>query len=453
MSREVATFAAGCFWGVEHIFRKHFKEIEARVCSKTTGHAEACRIEFDPTKINYATLVEFFYKTHDPTTLNKQGHDTGNQYRSAIFYYSPEQKKIAEEVTAKVQERLDNSKPGSLYSGSKIVTEIVEAGEWYDAEDYHQKYLVSAFSTTELSSMTVDASEHMSNDELGVDSGKIHVLKQQVHSLRHDLAEKNALLTTSTTGRVIENLHAEIDHLKKDLADSKTQIHVAKVSRERAERQVQEHLASHQTLRLEIDSLKRMLERKERQSKELEESAKEVEKKNSDMKFERDNANLKLRQSELKVSDLERKLQEALAGKEKAEYEYTLLSKEMQAFKTRYTKDVEIVKKEFKSLREEMNLTSRQLEDVVLMTSVRIEELNSERKDELGNLESIHTQLQDNQEKYATKLFNEIEAMKKDVETSNQKTKEYSEQVVKIKGEIAGKLNWLKRIERVQQKS
>lgn len=324
---------------------------------------------------------------------------------------------------------------------------------------------------TELSSLTVDASEHMSNGELVVDSGKIHVLKQQVSSLRHDLAEKNALLTTvqkqlsrhqptqqngnmqneSTTGRVIENLQAEIDHLKKDLGDSKTQIHVAKVSRERAERQVQEHLASHQTLRLEIDSLKRMLERKERQTKELEESAKEVEKKNSDMKFERDNANLKLRQSELKVSDLERKLQEALAGKEKAEYEYTLLSKEMQSFKTRYTKDVEIVKKEFKSLREEMNSTSRQLEDVVLMTSVRIEELSSERKEELGNLESIHAQLQENQDKYAAKLFNEIEAMKKDVETSNQKTKEYSEQVVKIKGEIAGKLNWLKRIERVQK--
>ncbi|CAG8577565.1 10082_t:CDS:2 [Racocetra fulgida] len=242
----------------------------------------------------------------------------------------------------------------------------------------------------------------MSNGEVG----KIHVLKQQVHTLRHDLAEKNALLTTvqkqlnrhqpnqpngivqseSTTGRVIENLQAEIDHLKKDLADSKTQIHVAKVSH---------------------------------------------------MKFERDNASLKLRQSELKVSDLERKLQEALAGKEKAEYEYTLLSKEMQAFKTRYTKDVEIVKKEFKSLREEMNSTSRQLEDVVLMTSVRIEELNSERKDELGNLESIHAQLQENQDKYAAKLFSEIEAMKKDVEISSQKTKEYSEQVAKIKGEIA----------------
>ncbi|CAG8637612.1 22968_t:CDS:2, partial [Racocetra persica] len=280
------------------------------------------------------------------------------------------------------------------------------------------KLEVSALLSTELSSLTVDTSEHMSNGELG----KIHVLKQQVHSLRHDLAEKNALLTTvqkqlnrnqpnqpngivqseSTTGRVIENLQAEIDHLKKDLADSKTQIHVAKVSH---------------------------------------------------MKFERDNANLKLRQSELKVSDLERKLQEALAGKEKAEYEYTLLSKEMQAFKTRYTKDVEIVKKEFKSLREEMNSTSRQLEDVVLMTSVRIEELNSERKEELGNLESIHAQLQENQDKYAAKLFSEIEAMKKDVETSSQKTKEYSEQVAKIKGEIAGKLNWLKRIQGVQQKS
>jgi len=255
----------------------------------------------------------------------------------------------------------------------------------------------------------------------------------------------------STTGRVIEHLQAEIDHLKKELAESKALIHVAKVARERAERQVSEHLASHQTSRLEIDSLKRMLERRERQSKELEESTKEIEKRNSDMKFERDNAHTKLRQSELKVSDLERKLQEALALKEKSEIEYSLLSKEMQTFKSRYAKDVEIVKKEFKVLRQEMSSTSRTLEDVVLMTGVRVEELTSQRKDEIGNLESIGDKLKENQEKYAQQLLSEIEVMKKDVENSSQKTNEYSEQVAKMRGEIAGKLNWLKRVERIQK--
>ncbi|RIA89515.1 peptide methionine sulfoxide reductase [Glomus cerebriforme] len=151
---EKATFAAGCFWGVEHIFKKHFNDIKTRVgyiggktrnpgyrevCSGSTGHAEACQIEFDPTKTSYETLVEFFYKIHDPTTANKQGPDVGTQYRSAIFYHSLEQKELAEKVTKQVQERLDNDK--KLYSGNDIVTEIVEADEWYDAEDYHQKYL------------------------------------------------------------------------------------------------------------------------------------------------------------------------------------------------------------------------------------------------------------------------------------------------------------------------
>ncbi|CAG8646411.1 10338_t:CDS:2 [Funneliformis mosseae] len=272
-----------------------------------------------------------------------------------------------------------------------------------------------------------------------------NVSMKQVHSLRHDLEEKNALLSTvqkqlskhqpngttgnmtneSTTGRVIEHLQAEIDSLKKELAESKTLIHVAKVARERAERQVSEHLASHQTLRLEIDSLKRMFERKERQSKELEESTKDIEKRNSDMKFERDNAYTRLRQSELKVSDLERKLQEALALKEKSEIEYSLLSKEMQSFKTRYANDVEIVKKEFKILRKEMSSTSRSLEDVVLMTSVKVEEITSERTEEIGNLESIADKLKENQEKHAQKLLKEIEAMKKDVEHSSQKTSEH----------------------------
>ncbi|CAG8506864.1 17808_t:CDS:10 [Acaulospora morrowiae] len=152
---EKATFAAGCFWGVEHVFRKHFdidtkvgyiggvtnKPSYNEVCTGNTGHAEALQIQFDPSKISYATLVEFFYKIHDPTTANRQGPDVGTQYRSAIFYHSHQQKEIAEKVTEQVQEKAN--KETKLYTGSKIVTEIVEAGEWYDAEKYHQMYLVN----------------------------------------------------------------------------------------------------------------------------------------------------------------------------------------------------------------------------------------------------------------------------------------------------------------------
>ncbi|TBU24922.1 peptide methionine sulfoxide reductase [Dichomitus squalens] len=157
-SPEVATFASGCFWGVEHIFLKHFPPKENKgilkttvgytggkedatnpdyktVCTGTTNHAEAVRIEFDPSIVKYEELVEFFYRTHDPTTVNRQGKDTGTQYRSAIFYNTPEQEEIAKRVTEEVQkEHFDPV-------GKKIVTQIVPAGQWWDAEDYHQLYL------------------------------------------------------------------------------------------------------------------------------------------------------------------------------------------------------------------------------------------------------------------------------------------------------------------------
>ncbi|KAI9573469.1 peptide methionine sulfoxide reductase MsrA [Boletus coccyginus] len=155
---EIATFAAGCFWGVEHIFLKHYPPSEKRgilktavgytggknssvdpsyreVCDGTTEHAEALRIEFDPSVVTYDELVEFFYRTHDPTTVNKQGADTGTQYRSAIFTHSPEQESIAKRVTEEVRAKHFTPK------GRKIVTEILQAGPWYDAEDYHQLYL------------------------------------------------------------------------------------------------------------------------------------------------------------------------------------------------------------------------------------------------------------------------------------------------------------------------
>ncbi|CAG8949106.1 hypothetical protein HYFRA_00002234 [Hymenoscyphus fraxineus] len=145
-----ATIAAGCFWGVEHMFRREFKSrglYDARVgyiggntsspsyravCSGATGHAEALQVTFDPEKVSYRELIEFFYKMHDPTTRDSQGPDRGSQYRSGIFWHDEGQKAVAEEVTRKVDEK---------WWKGKVVTEILEAGEWWDAEEYHQKYL------------------------------------------------------------------------------------------------------------------------------------------------------------------------------------------------------------------------------------------------------------------------------------------------------------------------
>lgn len=145
-----ATFAAGCFWGVEKIFAKHFaaQHIRTRVgytgghtenpdykqvCSGSTRHAEAVDIDFDPSKVSYDTLVEFFFRMHDPTTANQQGPDRGTQYRSAIYYHNDEQKKVAEEVKKVVGEK--------HFKGKKIVTEVVPFERWWNAEEYHQKYL------------------------------------------------------------------------------------------------------------------------------------------------------------------------------------------------------------------------------------------------------------------------------------------------------------------------
>ncbi len=146
------TLGAGCFWGVEHLYRKHFGKgkglLDARVgytgggtkapnyrsvCSGTTGHAEALLVLFDPDKVSYRQLLEFFYKMHDPTTKDLQGMDQGTQYRSAIFANSEEQLKIAQDVTEKVGKE--------WYKGKPITTEVAMAGPWFDAEDYHQLYL------------------------------------------------------------------------------------------------------------------------------------------------------------------------------------------------------------------------------------------------------------------------------------------------------------------------
>ena len=144
---QIATFAAGCFWGVEYAFRKipgvlkttagytggHIKDpTYEQVCSHTTGHAEAVQVEFDPAKISYEKLLETFWGMHDPTTMNRQGPDIGDNYRSAIFYASPEQEKAALALKGKLEKSGKFKRP--------IVTEIAPAREFYKAEDYHQQY-------------------------------------------------------------------------------------------------------------------------------------------------------------------------------------------------------------------------------------------------------------------------------------------------------------------------
>jgi peptide-methionine (S)-S-oxide reductase len=144
---ETATFAAGCFWGVEDAFRQVKGVISAtsgyaggdvanpsyhQVCTGTTGHAEAVQVEFDPAVVSYDDLLNVFWSIHDPTTSNRQGPDVGHQYRSAIFYYSPEQ----EAASRASKERLEKS--GKLRR--PIVTEITPASTFYPAEEYHQRY-------------------------------------------------------------------------------------------------------------------------------------------------------------------------------------------------------------------------------------------------------------------------------------------------------------------------
>jgi peptide-methionine (S)-S-oxide reductase len=146
MTMEKATFAAGCFWGVEfklgkvsgvtgtavgymggHVQQPTYED----VCTDETGHAEVAQVEFNPGDVSFETLVRKFYEIHDPTQLNRQGPDEGSQYRTAIFYHSPEQKAVAERVTAELNQ--------ARYGG-RIATQIVPAATFWRAEEYHQKY-------------------------------------------------------------------------------------------------------------------------------------------------------------------------------------------------------------------------------------------------------------------------------------------------------------------------
>ncbi|HYC37755.1 MAG TPA: peptide-methionine (S)-S-oxide reductase MsrA [Usitatibacter sp.] len=145
--REVATLAGGCFWCLEAVFDelKGVESVESGymggktpspsyedVCSGQTGHAEVVRVTFDPSALAYADLLSVFFTIHDPTQLNRQGNDVGTQYRSAIFYHSEEQKRIAEEVVGRIT--------AAGVFAAPIVTEIVPASEFHMAEEHHQEY-------------------------------------------------------------------------------------------------------------------------------------------------------------------------------------------------------------------------------------------------------------------------------------------------------------------------
>jgi len=146
-SREIATLAGGCFWCLEAVYEdlKGVESVESgymggktanptygAVCSGETGHAEVVRLTFDPGLVSFKEILEVFFVIHDPTTPDRQGHDVGTQYRSAIFYHSPEQKAAAEQVIA-------NLGAAKIYD-DPIITEVAPASTFYVAEDYHQEY-------------------------------------------------------------------------------------------------------------------------------------------------------------------------------------------------------------------------------------------------------------------------------------------------------------------------
>jgi len=147
MKHEEAIFAAGCFWGVQNYLDQvpGVVETEAgytgghidnptyeQVCTHTTGHAEAVRVVFNPEKISYKTLLRQFFRMHDPTQLNRQGPDVGDNYRSAIFYKDESQKQAAKKMINELNESGKYKKP--------VVTTLEKAGKWWPAEEYHQKY-------------------------------------------------------------------------------------------------------------------------------------------------------------------------------------------------------------------------------------------------------------------------------------------------------------------------
>lgn len=148
IKKELATFGAGCFWGVEELYRELSGVLETAVgymggdmeklsyqdvCTDETGHVEVVQVTYDPTKTTYDKLLEIFWENHDPTTPNRQGPDVGSQYRSVIFYHTSEQQKLAEKLKTDLEILKKFDRP--------IVTQIVPAQTFWKAEEYHQQYL------------------------------------------------------------------------------------------------------------------------------------------------------------------------------------------------------------------------------------------------------------------------------------------------------------------------
>jgi peptide-methionine (S)-S-oxide reductase len=163
MTQEVATLAGGCFWCLEAVYDqlKGVQSVESgymggatpnptyeQVCGGRTGHAEVVQVTFDPDVVSYRELIEIFFTIHDPTTLNRQGNDTGTQYRSAIFYHSPSQQRTAQEVIAKLGE-------GKVWK-NPIVTEVVAASTFYVAENDHQEYFARVGSSNPYCSAVIE---------------------------------------------------------------------------------------------------------------------------------------------------------------------------------------------------------------------------------------------------------------------------------------------------------
>ena len=163
MATEVATLAGGCFWCLEAVFDQ-FKGVESvesgymggdspnpsyeDICTGDTGHAEVVRVTFDPAVVGFRDLLAVFFTIHDPTTPNRQGNDVGTQYRSAIFFHSPEQEQAAREVIARLSAEKLWSNP--------IVTEVVPASTFWQAEDYHQEYFARVGSQNPYCSFVVE---------------------------------------------------------------------------------------------------------------------------------------------------------------------------------------------------------------------------------------------------------------------------------------------------------
>jgi peptide-methionine (S)-S-oxide reductase len=146
-NREIATLGGGCFWCLDAVFKdlRGIEKVESgytggqiknptyhAVCTGTTGHAEVVQLTFNASEVSFREILEVFFTIHDPTTLNRQGYDEGTQYRSAIFYHSPQQKEIAEQLIGELN--------AAKIWGSPIVTEVTPIGDFYVAEDYHQNY-------------------------------------------------------------------------------------------------------------------------------------------------------------------------------------------------------------------------------------------------------------------------------------------------------------------------